>query len=115
MNRYDAPPYPELVLAASRQTIEDEPELIDSAIAATTRGYELAYEHPARALDDLLAEVPSLDRGDQAAQLRALRPDLQPAPFDPEVLREWAAWDLQHALLERPLDIDAAFYGLDSN
>ena len=65
--------------------------------------------HPARALDDLLAAVPSLDRADQAAQLRALRPDLRPAPFDPAVLREWAAWDLEHGLLERPLDVEAAF------
>jgi putative hydroxymethylpyrimidine transport system substrate-binding protein len=110
VSRYGAPPYPELVLTASRQTIEDEPELVNSVIAATTRGYELAYEHPAAALNDLLAEVPSLDRGDQAAQLRALRPDLHPARFDPTVLREWAAWDLQHGLLERPLDVDAAFY-----
>lgn len=110
VNRYGAPPYPELVLTASRQTIEDDPDLVDSMIAATTRGYELAYEHPAQALDDLLAEVPSLDRGDQAAQLRALRPDLHPARFDPDVLREWAAWDLEHELLERPLDVDAAFY-----
>jgi putative hydroxymethylpyrimidine transport system substrate-binding protein len=115
VNRYGAPPYPELVLTASRETIEDEPALVDSVVAATTRGYELAYEHPAQALDDLLAEVPSLDRGDQAAQMRALRPDLHPAPFDPGVLREWAAWDLEHGLLERPLDVDAAFYEPESN
>jgi putative hydroxymethylpyrimidine transport system substrate-binding protein len=109
VNRYGAPPYPELILTTSRQTIEDEPQLVDSVVAATTRGYELAYEHPARALDDLLAEVPTLDRGDQAAQLRALRPDLHPARFDQEILREWAAWDLEHGLLERPLDVDTAF------
>jgi NitT/TauT family transport system substrate-binding protein/putative hydroxymethylpyrimidine transport system substrate-binding protein len=109
VDRYGAPPYPELVLAASRQTIEREPELVDSMVAATARGYELAFEHPARALDDLLAAVPSLDRGDQAAQLRALRPDLHPARFERAVLREWAAWDLEHGLLERPLDVDEAF------
>ena len=78
-------------------------------VAATTRGYELASDHPAEALDDLLAEVPSLDRGDQAAQLHALLPDLRPAPFDRGVLREWAAWDLEHGLLEEPLDVEAAF------
>ena len=109
VDRYGAPPYPELVLTASRGTIEREPELVDSVVAATTRGYELASDHPGRALDDLLAEVPSLDRGDQAAQLRALRPDLHPAPFDRAVLRAWAAWDLEHGLLERPLNINKAF------
>jgi ABC-type nitrate/sulfonate/bicarbonate transport system substrate-binding protein len=109
VNRYGAPPYPELILTASRQTIDSDPELVDSMVAATTRGYEFASDHPDQALDDLLAEVPSLDRGDQAAQLHALLPDLSPAPFDPGVLREWAAWDLEHGLLERPLDIDKAF------
>jgi NitT/TauT family transport system substrate-binding protein/putative hydroxymethylpyrimidine transport system substrate-binding protein len=115
VNRYGAPPYPELVLAASRRTVEDEPELVEAMIAATARGYELAFEHPGQALDDLLAAVPSLDRADQTAQLQALRPDLHPARFDRSVLREWAAWDLQHGLLERPLDVDEAFYDLASN
>jgi putative hydroxymethylpyrimidine transport system substrate-binding protein len=109
VNEYGAPPYPELILTASRQTIDSDPELVDSIVAATTHGYEFVSGHPAKALDDLLAEVPSLDRGDQAAQLRALLPDLHPAPFDPGVLREWAAWDLEHGLLERPLDVEAAF------
>jgi putative hydroxymethylpyrimidine transport system substrate-binding protein len=109
VNRYGAPPYPELILTASRRTIERDPALVDAMVAATTRGYELASEHPGRALDDLLAAVPSLDRDDQAAQLRSLQSDLNPAPFDQEVLREWAAWDLEHGLLERPLDVAAAF------
>ncbi len=78
-------------------------------VAATTRGYRFAGRHPAEALDDLLAAVPELDRADQAAQLRALLPDLRPRPFDPAVLRAWAAWDLRHGLLKRPLDVSEAF------
>jgi NitT/TauT family transport system substrate-binding protein/putative hydroxymethylpyrimidine transport system substrate-binding protein len=109
VNRYGAPPYPELVLIASGDTIERDPMLVDSMVAATTHGYEFASDHPGNALDDLLAEVPSLDRSDQAAQLQALLPDLHPAPFNRAVLHEWAAWDLEHGLLSRPLDIDAAF------
>ena len=109
VDRYGAPPYPELILTASRRTINEDPDLVDAVVEATTRGYRFAFEHPAEALDDLLASVPSLDRGDQAAQLRVLRPDLEPAPLDPRVLRDWAAWDLEHGLLEHPLDIDAAF------
>jgi putative hydroxymethylpyrimidine transport system substrate-binding protein len=109
VNEYGAPPYPELILTASRETIERDPAVVDEMVAATSRGYEQAFERPAKALDALLAEVPSLDRADQAAQLRVLRPDLHPAPFDPAVLREWAAWDLDHGLLQRPLDVDTAF------
>jgi len=109
VDRYGAPPYPELVLTTSRETLESDPELVDAVVEATRRGYALAVARPGRALDDLLAADPSLDRADQAAQLQALLPDLQPRPFDPAVLREWAAWDLDHGLLSRPLSIDAAF------
>ncbi|HEY8083655.1 MAG TPA: ABC transporter substrate-binding protein [Solirubrobacterales bacterium] len=109
VDRYGAPPYPELVLTASRQTIEDDPGLVDAMVVATMRGYSLASTNPNRALDDLLASVPSLDRAEQAAQLRALGQDLRPAPFDPVVLRAWAAWDLQHDLLQHPVDVEAAF------
>ncbi len=109
VNRYGAPPYPELILTASGQAIERNAELVDSMIAATTRGYEFAYEHPEQALNDLLAAVPSLEGDEQAAQLKVLRPDLHPAPFNAAVLREWALWDLEHGLLERPVDVEEAF------
>jgi putative hydroxymethylpyrimidine transport system substrate-binding protein len=109
VDRYGAPPYPELVLTAARRTIRRDPDLVDAVVAATVRGYKLVANDPDAALEDLLAAVPGLDRADQAAQLKALGPDLRPAPFDPAVLREWAAWDLEHGLLERPLDIGSAF------
>jgi putative hydroxymethylpyrimidine transport system substrate-binding protein len=109
VDRFGAPPYPELVLATSRRTLRRDPELVDAVVAATRRGYAFAVRRPRRALDALLVAAPSLDRADQAAQLRVLLPVLRPAPFDPAVLREWAAWDLEHGILDRPLDVEAAF------
>jgi NitT/TauT family transport system substrate-binding protein/putative hydroxymethylpyrimidine transport system substrate-binding protein len=109
VDEYGAPPYPELVLVASRQTVREHPQLVREMVEATRRGYAFAVANPRRALADLLAEVPSLERADQAAQLRVLLPVLRPAPFRRPVLRAWAKWDLEHGLLERPLDVDAAF------
>jgi putative hydroxymethylpyrimidine transport system substrate-binding protein len=109
VDRYGASPYPELVLTTSRRTLEEDPDLVRSVVAATERGYALVQRRPEQALDDLLAAVPGLDRADQEAQLHALGPDLHPAPFDREVLRAWAAWDLEHGLLQRPLDVEEAF------
>lgn len=109
VDRFGAPPYPELILATSRQTLDRRPELVEAVVEATRRGYAFAAAHPKEALDDLLAAVPGLDRAEQAVQLRALRPDLRPVPFDPAVLRAWAKWDLRHGLLSRPLDVNAAF------
>jgi putative hydroxymethylpyrimidine transport system substrate-binding protein len=109
VNEYGAPPYPELVLVTSVGTATRDPDLVRSLLAATTKGYELTVRQPARALDDLLAEVPSLARAEQQAQLDILLSDLRPAPFDPAVLRAWAKWDFKHGLLERPLDVPATF------
>lgn len=109
VDRYGAPPYPELILTTSRHTLDRDPGLVRAVVEATRRGYAFTERHPAQALGDLLAADPALDRADQQAQLKALLPDLRPDPFDPTVLREWAAWDLTHGLLERPLDVNAAF------
>ncbi|HEV7400537.1 MAG TPA: ABC transporter substrate-binding protein [Solirubrobacterales bacterium] len=109
VNEYGAPPYPELILTTTRKTLNNDPDLVSSMVDATRRGYEFTIDNPKQGLDDLLAEVPSLDRADQKAQLEALLPDLRPLPFDNSVLDEWAAWDLKHGLLERPLDVSAAF------
>jgi putative hydroxymethylpyrimidine transport system substrate-binding protein len=109
VNRYGAPPYPELVLATSRRTLDQDPELAEAVVDATRRGYGFVTENPERGLDDLLAANPALDRDEQQAQMNALLPDLRPAPFDPRVLREWSDWDVTHGLLERPVDVNEAF------
>ncbi len=106
---YGAPPYPELILTTSRRTRDDEPGLVRAVVAGTRRGYAFAARQPAAALDALLAANPALDRAEQQVQMQALLPDLDPRPFDPAVLRQWAAWDLEHGLLERQLDVDRAF------
>ncbi len=109
VDRYGAPPYPELILATSRQTLEDDPGLVRAVVDATRRGYAFVKRNPDEALDDLLAADPALDREEQQAQLDALLPDLGPAPFDPRVLHAWSSWDVAHGLLQHPVEIDRAF------
>ncbi|HYJ20679.1 MAG TPA: ABC transporter substrate-binding protein [Solirubrobacterales bacterium] len=106
---YGAPPYPELILTTSRQTLDSDPDLVGAVVDATRRGYAFVERSPAQALDDLIAANPALDRADQQAQLNALLPDLHPAPFDPAVLRAWSSWDVTHGLLRRPVEIERAF------
>lgn len=109
VNQFGAPPYPELVLTTSRQTLEDDPELVDAVVAATRHGYEFVGENPEGALHELLSANPELERAEQTAQLDALLPILRPRPFDPDVLEAWAAWDLKHGLLEKPPEVEEAF------
>src|ERR1044072_6262353 len=42
VNRFGAPPYPELVLTTSRRTLERDPELVEGVVEATRGGYALA-------------------------------------------------------------------------
>src|SRR6476659_5795904 len=90
VDQYGAPPYPELVLCAGAGALREDPALIRAVVGATTRGYRAAVADPAAALDALTGAVPGLERDEQAAQLRVLRPILAPAPFDFAVLRAWA-------------------------
>lgn len=109
VDEYGAPPYPELVLTTSERTLQKHPDLVAAVVAATERGYRLTEADPENALEDLLAADPSLQRADQQAQLDVLLPALRPRPFQPRVLREWAAWDLEHGLLQEPLDVSETF------
>lgn len=109
VDRFGAPPYPELVLTTSEKLLKSDPGLVDDVVSATRRGYEFAEEKPKAALDDLLADNKNLERADQEAQMKVLLPVMDPKSFDMNVLEEWAAWDLQHGLLEKRLAVDQAF------
>jgi putative hydroxymethylpyrimidine transport system substrate-binding protein len=109
VDRYGAPPYPELILTTSRRILERDPKLVEEMVAATTRGYDFTVRHPSQALGDLVAEVPSLERADERAQLDTLLPILSPKPFDYRVLRDWARWDVAHGILTREPAVGSLF------
>jgi len=109
---HGAPPYPELVLATSAETLAEQPDLVDAVVEATTAGYRSAVDDPFAALGALLDAVPELDGDEQADQLDAL---LEADAFTPPgelsrpALERWARWDVEHGILERPADAEAAF------
>jgi putative hydroxymethylpyrimidine transport system substrate-binding protein len=109
VDEYGAPHYPELILTTTRKELEAEPALVEDMVAATRRGYNFAVTEPQEALGDLLAGNPSLERADQAAQLKVLLPDLKPLPFDQAVLKEWSAWASEHELLPKPANVAKTF------
>jgi putative hydroxymethylpyrimidine transport system substrate-binding protein len=107
---FGAPRYPELVLVTTADLIESDPGLVDGVVEATVEGYGIAVDDSTEALDSLLSGVDGLDPAEQAAQLEALRPALEPVGvFDPRILEGWAKWDAEHGIVERPPDVDAAF------
>jgi NitT/TauT family transport system substrate-binding protein/putative hydroxymethylpyrimidine transport system substrate-binding protein len=104
VDEFGAPRYPELLLVAK----SGSKPLGSRLTVALTRGYELLGGDPEKALDDLLDEVPGLDRAGQRAQLEALTsarafslgnsvatPDLDRAS-----IAQWRAWAARVGLLQ---------------
>jgi putative hydroxymethylpyrimidine transport system substrate-binding protein len=109
VDEYGAPKYPELILTTTRKELQSDPALVRAMVQATTEGYEFTEKNPSKALDDLIAANPSLEKDDTEAQLNVLLPALHPDPFKESVLKEWSAWATSHGLLPKPLDVQSAF------
>jgi putative hydroxymethylpyrimidine transport system substrate-binding protein len=112
VDAYGAPNYPELVLVTSAATVREQPELVDDVVATLRDGYRSVVADPPAALADLLDAVPDLDPGEQRAELDALteaRAFSPPGLLRRSVLERWARWDLEHGIVERPIDVDRAF------
>jgi len=111
---YGAPPYPELVLCVTRDTLEDRPSLIRATVRALQRGYGEAQVDPESAVTAVLDAQRGLDRAELSAQMDAIGPAFTAGAdafgqLRPDVLRDWAEWDLEFGILEKPLDVGLAF------
>ena len=111
---YGAPPYPELVLCVTRQTLDERRPVVRAAIRALQRGYLAAQDDPESALSAMTAAVPELHRDALAPQLDAVAPAFTAGAstygrLRPDVLRRWAKWDAEFGILKRPPDVGQAF------
>lgn len=102
------------VLATNEQLIAEQPELVEKFLAATAKGYQFSIDQPAEAADVLIAAVPELDPELVKASQEWLSPRYQDdAPRwgeqKKEVWSNYAAWMLEHKLLEGELDVDKAY------
>src|SRR4051794_18242029 len=108
---YGAPPYPEVVLVTSRRTLERRREAVLATLQAIGEGTRSTLENPEPVVQRI-AEAGSTDPGLVRAQLAAIRPALSPPlTLDRAVLRQWAAWDAEHHLLDKRPDVDTTFTG----
>ena len=114
VDAYGAPPYPELVLCASRTTLGHERTLAAAVVHALVGGYAFTLGHPAQSAADLERLVPGLDPALVSAQLNALlpafrAPDGRPGELDPAVLQRWAPWELAFGVVRRRPHVPAMF------
>ncbi len=107
---FGAPPYPELVLVTTPETLEERREAIEGAVAAIDAGYAEVVADPAHGLDALLEAVPELDREQQQAQLEAVLPAFgEDRSLDRETIGRWSTWDARHGIVEEAPDLDETF------
>jgi len=104
---YGAPPYPELVVCATRQELDEQPALARATVAALVRGYKDTLDDPESAVEDELKANPDLDRAQLQAQLDAVSPAfVGNAPrfgaLQPGVLNAWAQWEARFGIVRRP-------------
>jgi ABC-type nitrate/sulfonate/bicarbonate transport system substrate-binding protein len=104
---YGAPPYPELVVCATRQELDEQPALARATVAALVRGYQETLDDPDSAVEDELQANPDLERAQLQAQLDAVSPAfVGNAPrfgaLQPQVLNAWAQWEARFGIVRRP-------------
>jgi putative hydroxymethylpyrimidine transport system substrate-binding protein len=106
---HGAPRYPELVLATERETLTEEPELVEDLLATVSAGTRAALTDRDTAVAELV-EASGADEELVRAQLTAIGPALRPpVRLDRAALEEWAEFDARFGILERPLDVERAF------
>lgn len=102
------------VLVTSETIVNEQPELAEAFMTATSQGYRFAIENPDEAAGILLAAEPDLDEELVKASQRWLADQYQAdAPRWGEQKREvwsnYAEWMSDHDLLEGDFDPDEAF------
>jgi ABC-type nitrate/sulfonate/bicarbonate transport system substrate-binding protein len=102
------------VLTTNETMIKDKPEIVKAFVAATSKGYKYAIDHPDLAAEILIKAVPDINKELVRASQKWLSPQYQAdAPRWGEqkktVWDNYADWLTEHKLLEKKLDSDKAF------
>jgi len=110
---YDAPPYPELVLCVSRQTLDQDRSLVGATVRALRRGYQEAIVDPDSAVSAMV-DLAHVNREDTARELDAVSPAFTEGAstfgeLDPTELEAWAKWEARFGITKAPPDVAQAF------
>jgi len=106
---YGAPPYPEVVLVVTRETLEERREAVEGVVRALAQATEAVLADPEAAVRDIV-QAGGGDEPLVRAQVEAVAPvQSPPLRLDREALEAWAEWDVRFGILEERPDLDAAF------
>lgn len=101
VDRYGAPPYPEVVLFTKRATADRRRPALRALLRALADGVRSVRTDPAAAIAQM-AEVSGADRPLVEAQLDAVMPLFEPPlRLERTILERWATWDARFGILPR--------------
>ena len=111
---FGAPAYPELVVAVTRETLEDERDLVEGTVAALRRGYEEALLDPEHAVETLVRRNRGLKRELVLEELQAVQSTFvsgadRYGELDRDRLTAWSEWAQAFGLVRERPDVDLAF------
>ena len=114
VDRFDAPRYPELVLVVTRQTLDEERDLVEGTIKALRRGYEEALLDPELAVETLVRRNRGLERAAVREELAAVQGAFNASgrrfgELDRARIEAWARWVVEFGLVDEPPNVDQAF------
>ena len=106
---FGAPPYPEVVLVTTRETLDERRAMIQGVVEALRDGTESVLSDPEPAVAEI-ARAGGADEELVRAQLRAVSPILRPPlRLNRAALQRWADFDARFGILERRPDVERAF------
>jgi ABC-type nitrate/sulfonate/bicarbonate transport system substrate-binding protein len=111
---FGPPPYPELVLVTSRETLETSAPVVRATIRALRRGYEATINDPESAVSALTDAEPSLKRVQTQEELDTVSPSFTAGAafygeLNPATLATWATWEQRFGIVKRKPDVAAMF------
>lgn len=114
VDSYGAPPYPELVVCATRAHLREDPSLARALVRTLVRGYGVTLTDPEGSAADLESRVRGLDPKLVSAELSAeqpafLGPHGQFGELSLPQLRAWAQWESRFGIVARAPDVQRAF------
>ena len=109
VDEYGAPRYPELVLAVTRETLDERGGLVDSMLAELRAGTRAALRDREATIQRLV-RASGADEPLVRAQFGAVAPALTPPlRLDRAALEGWARFDARFGILRRPPDLERSF------
>jgi putative hydroxymethylpyrimidine transport system substrate-binding protein len=111
---WGVPIYYELVLVASDETVEENPELVERFVRAMRKGYAEAMDDHDSATDAMIEEYPDTDRALEADSIVLLSPLWTEGAdyFGQQTEERWqvyADWMIARGLLDPDADVEEAF------